>query len=118
MTEQFWRDEYVKKSESEDAIAQSGRGNQFNAVEFLCVVKEAVELLDLRREHNLVDVGCGNGLLDIPLSAICRSITGIEPVAALAALARQNLADCPNVRIEVAHGGAIPAAENSFDRAL
>jgi cyclopropane fatty-acyl-phospholipid synthase-like methyltransferase len=116
MPETFWIEEYRKKAALTDAVAQSGRGNNFNSVDFLYLAKQAVELLRLRPEHALLDVGCANGLFDIILSACCRSILAVEPVAELASLARQNLAGCPNVRVEVGHGGAIPAPDQAFDR--
>jgi len=74
--------------------------------------------LKLRPEHTLLDVGCANGLFDIILSACCQSILAVEPVADLARLARQNLAGCPNVRVEIGHGGAISAPDSYFDRIL
>ena len=118
MPETFWMEEYRKKAALTDAIAQSGRGNAFNAVDFLHLAKQVVELLKPRREFRLLDVGCANGLFDIILSASCHSILGIEPVPELAELARQNLMGCQNVRIEIGHGGAIPTEDNQFDRVL
>lgn len=118
MPQSFWIEEYRKKAALADPIAQTGRHPKFQAVEFLHVVREAIALLDLRREHDLLDVGCANGLFAIVLSACCRSILGIEPVEELVGLARKNLAHCRNVRVEVGHGAAIPAPSGSFDRAL
>lgn len=118
MPQQFWIEEYRKKAALPNPVAQSGRGNQFEAVEFLYVVKEVVELLDLRPAHNLLDVGCANGLLDIVLSACCHDVLALEPVKELAELARKNLAHCRNVRIEAGHGADIPSPDGSFDRIL
>jgi len=118
MPETFWLEEYRKKATLTDAIAQSGRGDKFNSVDFLYLAKQVVELLRLRPEHALLDVGCANGLFDIVLSACCQSILAVEPVAELACLARQNLAGCPNVRVEISHGAAIPAPDEYFDRIL
>ena len=80
MPQKFWIDEYRKKAALPDPVAQTGRGSQFQAVEFLHVVKNVIKLLDLRREHDFLNVGCANGLLDIVLSASCRSILAVEPV--------------------------------------
>jgi 2-polyprenyl-3-methyl-5-hydroxy-6-metoxy-1,4-benzoquinol methylase len=118
MAQSFWIEEYRKKAALKDPIAQSGRGSQFQAVEFLYVVKQALELLELRPEHDLLDVGCANGLMDIVLSASCRSILGIEPVSELAALAHKNLDGCLNIEVKNGSLDAIPADDNSFDRVL
>jgi len=118
MPQEFWMEEYRKKAALPDPILQSGRGKQFGAVEFLCVIKQAIELLELDSGHELLDVGCGNGLLDIVLSACCRRMTAVEPVEELAALARNNLKSCSNVTVEVGHGAKIGAAADSFDRML
>jgi protein-L-isoaspartate O-methyltransferase len=118
MPEEFWIEEYRKKAALPDPILQSGRGRQFEAMELLYVIKQAIELVDLESHHELLDVGCGNGLLDIVLSACCRRILAIEPVEELAALARKNLKSCPNVAVEVGHGADIRADRDSFDRIL
>jgi cyclopropane fatty-acyl-phospholipid synthase-like methyltransferase len=116
--ESFWLEEYDKKAALPDALAQTGRGNTFRTVEFLYVAKQIIELLDLHPKVNLLDVGCANGLLDIVLSACCGSIIAVEPVAALVDRARQNLAGCSNVRVEVGHGARIPTSVCTFDRVL
>ncbi len=85
MPETFWIEEYRKKAALTEAIAQSGRGNNFNSVDFLYLAKQVVDLLKLRPDHTLLDVGCANGLFDIMLSACCRSILAVEPVADLRA---------------------------------
>jgi cyclopropane fatty-acyl-phospholipid synthase-like methyltransferase len=118
MPETFWIEEYRKKAALPDAISQSGRGSTFQAVEFLYVVKQTIELLDLRREHDLLDVGCANGLLDIPLSACCRSVLAVEPVEELAERARVSLAGCENVRVRSGHAAELPVGEERFDRIL
>jgi hypothetical protein len=56
MPEQFWIKEYRKKAKLDDPIQQSGRGKIFEAVELMYVIKQVVDLLDLERYHNLLDV--------------------------------------------------------------
>jgi len=116
--DQFFIDQYRKKAALADPLGQAGRGREFHTLGFLHVVRETIALLDLRHEHDALDVGCANGLLDIALSSCCRSVLAVEPVEELATLARKNLTDCPNVRVEAGHGAAIPASDGSFERAL
>jgi ubiquinone/menaquinone biosynthesis C-methylase UbiE len=82
------------------------------------VIKQVVDLLELERYHDLLDVGCGNGLVDIPLSALVRTIVGVEPVLERLELGLGNLRDCHNVHLVRGHGAKIPAQDASFDRVL
>lgn len=118
MPQAFFIEQYRQKASLPDALAQSGRGAGFDAVAFLHSVREVLALLEPARHHSVVDVGSGNGLLDIALSACCARLLALEPVAELATRARANLAGCPGVEVAVAHGAAIPAADGRFDRAL
>jgi cyclopropane fatty-acyl-phospholipid synthase-like methyltransferase len=118
MPDAFWIEEYRRKANAADPIAQSGRGSTFQTVEFLHVMRQALELLRPEPESDVLDVGCGNGLIDVVLSGCCRSLLALEPVPELAKHAGANLAGCSNVRVEVGHGGAVPAPDAAFDRAL
>jgi len=118
MPDAFFINQYRKKAAQADAFVQSGRSAAFDAVGFLHAVREMLCLLDLRPEHDLLDVGCANGLVDILLSAASRSVLALEPVEELARLARRNLAECPNVSVEAGNGAAVPASAASFDRVL
>lgn len=118
MVDEFWLREYEQKAALPDPIAQTGRGSQFDAPAFLACLRQSLELLELDRTHDLLDVGCGNGLAEIVLSALCRSVLAVEPVESLCELARRNTAACENVRIARADGLHIPALAGSFDRVL
>src|SRR5205823_3410849 len=99
-------EEYRRKADAADPIAQSGRGSTFRAVEFLHVVRQTVALLAAGPECEVVDVGCGNGLVDIVLSGCCRSVLAVEPVPELAAHARANWYDADELsRWWEPHGG-------------
>jgi protein-L-isoaspartate O-methyltransferase len=118
MPEAFWIQTYAEKARDPDVIVQSGRGRQFGLVELLHLAGTVLRMLELRPHHDLVDVGCGNGLLDIVLSAACRRVLALEPVEELAAHARLHLKDCTNVEVSTNHGAAIPSADHQFDRGL
>lgn len=114
----FWAEEYRRKAAAADPLVQSGRSDRGEWIEFLYTLHQMLGLLDLRRTHDLLNVGCANGLTDIVLSACCRSLLAIEPVEELAALARDNLSGCPNVTVAIARGDSIPSEDARFDRAL
>lgn len=118
MPQPFWIEEYRRKASLPNPVAQSGRGDRFDTVGFLYLVRHVSQLLELQTEHDLLDVGCANGLFDIVLSAQCKSLFAIEPVEELAALARHNLSNCLNVEVKAGHGANVPAADGSFDRVL
>jgi 2-polyprenyl-3-methyl-5-hydroxy-6-metoxy-1,4-benzoquinol methylase len=58
-------------------------------------------LIDIATRHNgdVLDVGCGDGLLAQRLSAISRSVTAVEPDAAAAQRALERLATYDNVNV-------------------
>lgn len=118
MADEFWLAEYERRAALADPIAQTGRGGHFQTPELLASIRQALELLEMNRRHHLLDVGCGNGLVDVVLSACCASITAIEPVAALYDIARRSTAACPNVRVLRAEATCIPAENHAFERAL
>lgn len=117
-TSRFWVEEYRNKAAAPDPITQSGRSDQFDLPQVLHVVRQMLRLLAVRPVHDVLDVGCANGLVDIVLGGCCRSVLAIEPVEELAALARKNLSACPNVTVEIARSDSIPSADGRFDRAL
>lgn len=114
----FWIEEYRRKAQLADAVAQTGRGTHFDCAAFLYVVKQAIELLQLQPEHHLLDVGCANGLLAIPLSALCKKLTAVDPVEDQVARARENLKGCANARVHVAHAADLSLPDNCVDRVL
>lgn len=114
----FWVEQYRQKAAAVDPLAQSGRGERCDLVAFLQMLRQMLDLLAVRRTDDVLNVGCANGLVDIVLSACCRSLLSIEPVEELAELARQNLADCPDANVLVARGDSIPCADACFDRVL
>ena len=110
--------DFAGRASLPDALAQCARGAGWNTATFLYQTRDVLARLAPDRTQDLLDVGCANGLIDIVLSACCRSLLAVEPVAELAALARGNLAPFENVRVELGHAASVPAPDRSFDRVL
>jgi SAM-dependent methyltransferase len=67
-----------------------------------------IEVLDvliassrLRRGSRVLEIGCGTGQLSVPLAKHGVDLVAVELGPHLAALARRNLAELPNARVEV-----------------
>lgn len=61
---------------------------------------DVVSLTGMDGRSSVLEVGCGTGQATRSLAALARSVTAVEPGAALAALARQRLASFGNVTVE------------------
>jgi len=95
----FWIAEYAQKAASANVFVQSGRSAGTDVVAFLHSARRALGLLVPSRNDVVLDVGCGNGMLDIVLSGVCRQVIGLERVPDLARRAQENTADCGNVEV-------------------
>ena len=114
----FWYQEYEKKARSSSDLIASGRGDRFGVADYLKVIGHVASSLALTPGDRLLDVGCGNGLMAIVLSELCRELVGIEPVEALAAQARAHNRARSGVRIVVGESWALPITSRSVDRLL
>lgn len=63
----------------------------------------------------IIEIGCGTGQLTMALARTGASILAAEPGAALAALARANLADHPAVEVRTTRFEDLEASPRSFD---
>ncbi len=61
---------------------------------------DLVAITGMDSRSSVLEVGCGTGQATRSLAALGCSVTGIEPGAGMAALARQRLAAFPNVEVE------------------
>jgi SAM-dependent methyltransferase len=66
-------------------------------------------------DRDVLDVGCGTGFHLPGFAATARSVTGLEPHAALAAIARRRTRRLGNVRVLDGVASDLPLAEASVD---
>ena len=70
----------------------------FNALDFVQVnreinqqmVSQALRLLDLKAEDQVLDLFCGLGNFTLPMALLCRQVTGVEGDAAMVERARES----------------------------
>jgi 2-polyprenyl-3-methyl-5-hydroxy-6-metoxy-1,4-benzoquinol methylase len=71
--------------------------------------------LALRHKGDVLDVGCGDGLLAQRLSAMSRSVTALEPDPAAVRRATERLASHDNVTIERSDFGHYQPGDRRYD---
>jgi ubiquinone/menaquinone biosynthesis C-methylase UbiE len=78
-------------------------------------VKDLEHLAALQVGSRVLEIGCGTGQLTVPLARLGPTVTAVELGAALADVARRNVAAYPNVRIVVGAFEEVRFAEDAFD---
>ncbi|MGE4543304.1 MAG: class I SAM-dependent methyltransferase [Pedobacter sp.] len=85
--------------------------------------KRAIELLHLRGDEKVLDIGCGTGILTRQLAkvldgSIDEQAIGIDAAAKMIAVAQRKAAGLANLRFETALAENLPFADASFDAAV
>jgi ubiquinone/menaquinone biosynthesis C-methylase UbiE len=85
--------------------------------------KRAIELLQLRGDEKVLDIGCGTGILTRQLAkvldgSIDAQAIGIDAAAKMIAVAQRKAAGLANLRFETALAENLPFADASFDAAV
>jgi SAM-dependent methyltransferase len=88
-----------RRRESFDAAADAY--NSHRPAPPIEVVDAVIASSDLRQGSSVLEIGCGTGQLSVPLAKHGVELVAIELGPHLAALARRNLAEFPNARVEV-----------------
>lgn len=74
------------------------------------------ELVGIRPQDDILEIGCGVGRIGLDLASRCRSWTGADISANMLAVAAERLAGFSNVRLVQLQGVALrEIADNSFD---
>jgi len=106
-------EESGRRRESFDLVAEYY--NAYRATYPQEVVDNVIALSNLRNGSRVLEIGCGTGQLSVPLAQHGIDLLAIEPGPHLAALARQNLEQFPNVQVEVSSFEAWPLPSQKFD---
>jgi SAM-dependent methyltransferase len=72
-----WKSEWEEIGNSTDIFTQLGRNN-FSFSELILMLKDINNVLSLKSNDNLLDIGCANGLVSGLLSPFCNTVLGID----------------------------------------
>jgi ubiquinone/menaquinone biosynthesis C-methylase UbiE len=78
-------------------------------------VEDLEYLAALQVGSRVLEIGCGTGQLTVPLARLGTAVTAVELGAALADVARRNMAAYPNVQVVVGAFEEVALAEAAFD---
>src|SRR5262245_44339344 len=88
-----------RRRESFDAVADAY--DLYRPAPPLEVVDAVIASSNLHEGSSVLEIGCGTGQLSVPLAKHGVDLVAIELGSHLAALARRNLGEFPNARVEV-----------------
>ena len=88
-----------RRRESFDAVADAY--DSYRPAPPIEVVDAVIASSNLHRGSRVLEIGCGTGQLSVPLAEHGVDLVAIELGSHLAALARRNLDEFPNARVEV-----------------
>ncbi|HEY7106457.1 MAG TPA: methyltransferase domain-containing protein [Acidimicrobiia bacterium] len=79
------------------------------------VVDAIVASCDLHEGSRVLEIGCGTGQLSVPLAQRGVDLVAVELGSRLAAIARRNLSDLPNARVETGSFEEWSLRDRTFD---
>ena len=105
------RDEQLRATFNEDADLYN-RGRPRYPLQLF---KDLVALTDISSQSRILEIGPGTGLATVPIAKLQSTIIGVELGANMAAVARRNLSQFPNVEIVVSAFEDWPLPSEKFD---
>jgi len=112
-----WAGFWDAKAVSPTDFQATGRGGM-DVVGFLYTVGEIVRLLAFRPADELLDIGCGTGLIALSLAPWVSRIKGVDISSGMVDRARSNLDHVPNVDVAVGSITNLHEPDDSYDKVL
>lgn len=94
-----WKEFWDKKAAMDSVFVASGRG-YMKAVEFQYSVNEIADRLDLNQDDDLLDLGCGVGLLSLAFSPWVNLVYGVDASGVAIERARETCSYVGNVSFQ------------------
>lgn len=108
----------AKKYDNEKSLIEQVNRPNWTIADYLKEIGDVLGKIDLSKEHELLNVGCGNGLMDIIFTRMVKNATLIDPVEKATDLGRELLKDQSNVKFVCAYAEDYNFEGKMFDRIL
>lgn len=112
-----WEEFYEKCASLSDPISQTAKFN-IAPVQYKAICEDVSAKLQLSASSSVVDIGCGNGLIDAFLAPRCLKITGLDLSKSELEHARRNTSHMKNVQFFQANACSLPLADDFADRVV
>ncbi len=111
----LWREIWNDKATAPSDFQATGRGNM-GIVGFLYTLHEIITALDIQPDDEILDIGCGTGIIPLALSPWVKRIIGIDLSNHMVFRARENCLDTDNIYFCAGDIRTLPIKSNSFNK--
>lgn len=115
--EKYWKEHWQKRSQIKEEIVASGWGNR-DLKEYLYDVDDISKKLELKNSDILLNIGCGNGLMEVILNYWVKWIDSVDFSEGMVERARVNDRDIRNVKFYVGNILDLGFLTNRYDKVL
>ncbi len=115
--EKYWKQHWQERSKVKDEAAASGWGNR-DPREYLYDIDDIAKKLDLKSQDKLLNVGCGNGLMELVLNYWVRSVDSVDFSEGMIERAKMNNKDNPNVEFFTGNILDLGFLKGGYDKVL
>jgi ubiquinone/menaquinone biosynthesis C-methylase UbiE len=113
----FWNeDEIINCDNLQNQIGRTIKKTPISEDNWQFTLSFIAENLELRKEDDLLDLCAGNGLISIPFSKICNSVTSVDISNVL--IEKINSKGCPNIKTIIADARDLDFEQNSFSKII
>lgn len=114
---EYWKGHWESQSKVEDEIRASGWGPR-SIKEYLCDISDICKKLELKSGDRLLNIGCGNGLMELVFSNIVSAVDGVDFSEGMIARARKNNENNTNARFYVGSILDLGFLDKRYDKVL